>query len=133
RLTQITHLDLQDLVDRWLAEGLDPSTIRNTTVALQALYRRSLQRGEVSVNPTVGLERPAVRGRRDRIATPEEAATLLAAIRESDRAVWATAFYAGLRRGELMALRCEDIDLTAGVIRVERSWDVREGVVEPKS
>ena len=32
-----------------------------------------------------------------------------------------------------MALRCEDIDLTAGIVRVERSWDVREGVVEPKS
>jgi integrase len=41
--------------------------------------------------------------------------------------------YAGLRRGELMALRWEDVDLAGRVIRVERSWDVREGVVEPKS
>ena len=32
-----------------------------------------------------------------------------------------------------MALRWEDVDLAKGVIRVERSWDVREGVVEPKS
>jgi integrase len=32
---------------------------------------------------------------------------------EDDRAVWATAFYAGLRRGELMALRDEAIDLDA--------------------
>ncbi len=133
KLSAVTHLDLQDLVDRWQADGLDASTIRNTTVALQTLYRRALARGEVSVNPTAGLARPAVRGRRDRVATPEEAATLLAALRESDRVVWATAFYAGLRRGELMALRCEDIDLTAGVIRVERSWDGGEGVVEPKS
>jgi integrase len=30
---------------------------------------------------------------------------------ERDRALWATALYAGLRRGELMALRGEDIDL----------------------
>jgi integrase len=40
---------------------------------------------------------------------------------------------AGLRRGELMALRWEDVDLANGVIRIERAWDVREGVIEPKS
>ena len=39
--------------------------------------------------------------------------------------MWATALYAGLRRGELRALRSEDIDLAAGVIRVERGWDCR--------
>jgi integrase len=41
--------------------------------------------------------------------------------------------YAGLRRGELLALRWEDVDLAAGVIRVERAWDAKEGVVAPKS
>jgi len=39
----------------------------------------------------------------------------------------------GLRLGELWALRDEDVDLEAGVIRVERSWDRLEGVIEPKS
>ena len=52
---------------------------------------------------------------------------------ERDRALWATALYGGLRRGELQALRWTDIDLAGGVIRVERSWDVREGEIEPKS
>jgi len=41
--------------------------------------------------------------------------------------------YGGLRRGELLALRWEDVDLAAGVIRVERSWDAKEGVIAPKS
>jgi integrase len=93
-----------------------------------------MARGDVAVNPTSGIELPAVRGRRDRIASPEEAAKLVAALpREHDRAVWATGLYAGLRLGELRALRWEDVDLTGGVLRVERSWDAREGVVEPKS
>ena len=133
RLSEVSRNDLQDLADRWLAVGLDPSTIRATLVPVRALYRRALSRGDLAVNPTSGLELPAARGRRDRIATPDEAAALIAAAPEQDRALWATAFYAGLRRGELMALRCEDIDLTAGLIRVERSWDVRAGLIDPKS
>jgi integrase len=46
---------------------------------------------------------------------------------ERDRPVWATALYAGLRRGELMALRWDEVDLAAGVIRVERSYDDKVG------
>ena len=133
RLTALTRVCLQDLADRWLAKGLDPSTIRNTLMPLRAMYRRALSRGEVSLNPTTGIELPAVRGRRERIATPEQAAALIAAAPENDRALWAAAFYAGLRRGELMALRWEDVDLEAGLIRVERSWDMQDGLIEPKS
>jgi integrase len=134
RLSEIQRPDVQALADRLLARGLDPSTIRNALMPLRAIFRRALSRGDVAVNPTTGLELPAVRGRRDRIASPQEAAALLAALPEGDRALWATAFYAGLRRGELMALTWEDVDLAAGLIRVERAWDAKSRViVEPKS
>ena len=100
---------------------------------LRVIFRRAVARGDLAVNPTTGLELPAVEGRRDRIASPLEAETLLGALPDRDRALWATAMYAGLRRGELLALRWEDVDLAAGVIHVERSWDAKEGVVAPKS
>src|SRR5438874_2266175 len=101
---------------------------------LRAIFRRALNRGEVAVNPTAGLELPAVRGRRDRIADPEEARQLIAALPPLDRAIWATALYAGLRAGELMALRWDDVDLDGRRIQVARSWDVKERVVvAPKS
>jgi integrase len=99
---------------------------------LRAIFRRALARCEVAVNPTTGLELPAIEGSRNRIASPAEAAELLAAQSERDRALWATALYAGLRRGELLGLRWEDVDLNAGVIHVERSWDAKKGVVAPK-
>jgi integrase len=70
---------------------------------------------------------------RDRIATPEEAAALISALPSDLRAVWSTAFYGGMRRGELRALRWENVDLAAGVIRVEQSWDPKQGAVTPKS
>ena len=133
KLTEITRLDVQNLADGMLGKGRDASTIRNTLIPLRAVYRRALARGEVAINPVGGVELPSVRGRRDRIASPKEAASLIAAVGEEDRAVWATAFYAGLRLGELLALRDGDVDLEAGVIRVERSWDPHAGVIEPKS
>jgi integrase len=101
---------------------------------VRAIYKRAVARGDVALNPTAGLEMPAVRGGRDRIATPEECVRLLDALStSSDRALWATAMYGGLRRGELMALRVEDIDLGAGVIHVRRGWDAIEGEIKTKS
>jgi integrase len=133
RLSNISRLDLQDLADRMLADGRDPSTIRNTFLPLRAIFRRAMSRGEVAVNPTTGLELPAVRGRRERTASPNEAEQLIDVLPESDRALWAAAFYAGLRLGELRALRWTDIDLAAGVIHVRRAWDQKAGHIEPKS
>jgi integrase len=133
RLTDVTRPDLQDLVDALVADGLHASTIGVTMNLIRGIYRRAVSRGEVSVNPTAGLEMPAVRGGRDRIADPAECAKLLDALAETDRAVWATAMYAGLRRGELMALRVEDVDLGDGVIRVSRGWDSKEGEIRTKS
>jgi integrase len=133
RLTDVRRSDLQDLIDRMTAEGLDPSTVRNTLMPVRVVFRRAVNRNLVAVNPTAGLELPAVRGRRDRIASPHEATVLLAALSVDDRALWATALYGGLRRGELRALLWDDVDLASGVIRVERSWDAKEGIVRPKS
>jgi hypothetical protein len=79
--------DFQDLADRLLADGHDPSTIRNTFMGVRALYRRALARGEVAVNATAGLQLRAVRGRRDRIASVNEADRLLAVLPAGERAL----------------------------------------------
>jgi integrase len=133
RLSAISRNTVQDLVDRLVAQGLSASTVRNSIVPLRAIYRRAVSRSEVLVNPTLGLALPAVRGRRERVARPSEAHALLQALSPADRAIWATALYAGLRRGELQALRWDDVDFEAGVLRVERSWDEQAGPVAPKS
>lgn len=133
RLGDIRRRDVQALIDRMAGEGLDGSTIRNAIDPLRVVYRRALTRELVTVNPMVALEIPAGTGTRDRIASPEEAATLIAALPVGDRAVWATAMYAGLRRGELRGLRWEDVGLAAGVIRVLRGWDAKEGAIEGKT
>ncbi len=133
RLSSVTRAHVQDLVDKLVAQGKSPSTVRNALLPLQAIYRRALGRSEVLVNPTLGLALPASRGRRDRVAHPGEAKALLEALPSGDRPVWAMALYAGLRRGEIKGLRWSDVDFERGLIRVEQGWDDREGPIEPKS
>lgn len=133
RLSSVTRARLQEYVDARLLAGRAPSTVRNAVLPLRAIYRRALQRDEVSHNPTVGLALPANRSKRDRVARAEEAALLIEAAPVEYQALWAVAFYAGLRRGELLALQWEDIDLDANLIHVTRSWDPVEGFVLPKS
>ena len=133
RLSELHRPDLQEFADSLLAAGLNPSTIQVTLLPLRAMFRRALSRGELAANPCNGLQLPAVRGRRERYATPAEAAGLIAAVPAGDRPIWATAMYAGLRRGELQALRAEDVDMASGVIRVEFGWEYRDGQIPLKS
>jgi integrase len=130
KIGAITRTEVQDLVYRLVASGLSASAVGTTVLPLRAIYKRAMSRGEVSVNPMVGLDLPAVRRGRDRIADPEECVRLLEALPEADRPLWATAMYAGLRSGELRALRIEDVNLATGVIHVSRGWDTIEGEIE---
>lgn len=133
KVAALTTSDLQVLVDQWQAEGHAASTERNSLRPLQAIYRRARAREGVPVNPTRDLELPVPERREVEIVSPSTAARLLAALPESDRAIWATALYAGLRSGELRALRWSAVDLSRNVIEVRESWDPKEGPVEPKT
>jgi integrase len=133
RLADLDRIDLQRFVDKLLADGLAPPTIDVTILPLRAIYRQALDRGDVMMNPCDGLRLPRSNRRRDRIADPGEAEALIAAVRQNDQPLWATAMYAGLRRGELQALRVCDLDLATGVLRVEYGWDFKEGPIELKS
>jgi integrase len=75
------------------------------TSDLHAALSERAEAQDIGMNPTKGIRLPAGRGHRDRIASPDEAAKLVAVLSEDDALIFATAMYAGLRRGELMALR----------------------------
>jgi integrase len=126
RLSHVERRDVQELANRLTSEGLSASTVQNTLDPLRVIYRRAIRDEEVTAEPTERLELRRPDGRRERIADAAEAAALIAAIPEGERALWACAFYAGLRRGELRALRWGDVDLPARVIHVSRGWDAIE-------
>ena len=133
KLSEVTTTDLQTLVDGWQAQQVPASTIRNAIKPLQAIYRRAKSRGGLPVKPTRDLELPAPRPREVEIVSPEAASRLLKALPSEDRLVWATALYAGLRYGELRAIRWGAVDTAGGRLAVRESWDPKEGPITPKT
>lgn len=134
RVGDVRRSDVQDFVDDLLAEGKKPRSVSNVLNPLQAFFRLAVHRDELAFNPTEGIDVPTgTSDRPRRIVSPAEARALLTALPVEDRAVWATTFYAGLRRGELQALRVADVDIASGLIHVRKGWDQVEGEIEPKS
>jgi integrase len=131
KVSDLGPRDVQAFVKSLTEQGLGGSAIRGILMPLRVIYREA--RYDVPVSPLKGVELPADSEPRERVASPTEAAALIAALPESDRALWATAFYAGLRRGELRGLRWSDVDLADGLIRIERSIDGYGNLTAPKS
>jgi integrase len=134
KLSQIDRRRVKLLVADWKRQGMtEPSSIRNNLDPLRVVIREALEDETLTVDPMNKMKLPQGGGRRERVADRPEAEALLRALPASERALWATAFYGTLRRGELRALRWGDVDFDAGVIRVSRGWDDEEGEQAPKS
>jgi len=134
RVSDLSSRHVAAVRDEIQARGVDASTVRNAMMPLRVLVRREQERGNLERDPFKGVAFAAVRGKRDRVASAEESITLLDALDFPDRAFFAIAFYAGLRAGEISALRWSDIDFTEKTITVRRSYCSRSNTITmPKS
>lgn len=114
----------QAWVDKLSREGLSRSRIATHLAVSSAIYGWGSRatRGLVSRNPIKAVELPPNDERkRERVATAEEAAELLAALPDDVRVPYAIAFYAGLRRSEINRLEWRDVDLEELTITVRVS------------
>ena len=111
-----------------LDEGKAPKSIRNYLGLLHSIFDHGVKRGWCVTNPVALVEKP--RSDRDpdiRFLTLAELeaildATLTTPLGRVDRLVILTAAMTGMRRGEVVALRWQDIDWHARLIRVRRNF-----------
>jgi integrase len=111
------------------AEGKAIASVLNYTVILHAIFRKGVRRGWCSRNPVADVDKPRS-NRTDpdiRFLTNEELEALLAAtptdqLGTTERVIYLMAAMTGMRRGELLALRWQDVDTSAGLIRVRRNY-----------
>jgi integrase len=116
----------------WLAEHGRPRTAAKLTTMLHGILERARRAYGLEGNPAADVERLPLRY--DPAAfdfySPEEVHALVrAAASEQDGAIFLTAAFSGLRRGELLALDWRDVDFERRSIRVEGNYS--HGVVVP--
>jgi integrase len=105
-------------------EGLAPATINGLRRVLHGVFARGAKDGLAPLqNPLAAVDPRRVPKRTYVTLAAEEVPTLLAAATPEWRGIFATAIYAGLRKGELFGLRKSDVDLRNGTITVARSYD----------
>jgi integrase len=103
---------------------LSPQTVLHFHRLLDHAMKRARKRRLIAVNPVEDVDPPKVEEREMQTLDDEQAAKLLAVA--STTRVYiplVVALATGLRRGELLALRWQDIDLATGVIQVVRSLE----------
>jgi integrase len=93
-------------------------------VLLHGIFRRAVTVYDLPINPVAKVERHRVRssGAIEVFEREEIWALVRAAESEQDAAIYLTAAFTGLRRGELIALRWRDVDFGASVVRVRANY-----------
>ena len=136
RLARLEPRHLQQLYSD-LAQRLSPMSIRHVHAVLRRSLRDAVRWGAVARNVAELVSPPRVATREMETLSPEQARALLDAA-DDDRlgALYSLALSTGMRQGELLALRWENLDLDVGRLQVRGTLQRVDGelvVLEPKT
>lgn len=138
-LDKVTPTRIEAFMAAKREEGKATKSILNYLGLLHSIFDFAQKRNLARDNPVRLVDKPAREGANPDIRFLDEA-ELEALIRavpedvrgETERPLYLTAAMTGLRQGELLGLRWQDIDWAAGRLRVRQSY-VRGEFITPKS
>lgn len=128
KLKSLTPQHVRSFYCSKLDSGLAPATVHKLHVVLHKALDQAVSDGMIPRNVAAG-ETVSQESREEVVPlSREQAESLLEAARgERLEALYVLALTAGLRLGELLALRWEDVDLEKGTLAVQRSLTRAEG------
>lgn len=134
RLSRLTAGDVERLDAASLAGGLAPRTVRETHSLLGQMLQTAMERGIVAHNVARLAKPPRVPRGAPAALDERQVGRLLAVARDDPlEALWVLAVTTGMRQGELMALRWQDVDLVAGHVTITHGMQRPRRLAHPKS
>ena len=122
RLGLLTPSHIEQVISAARKSGASPSTVRMVHVVMRQMLDTAVRDGLVRRNVAASIERPRV-PRTDAVyLAPEQVRALLEAA-SGDRleALWTLLALTGMRRGEALALRWTDLDLSGSTAKFHRT------------
>jgi integrase len=128
KLKNLTPVHVRGLYREKLEAGLSARTVQYIHVTLHKALKQAVQDGLIPRNATEAVKAPQVRREEMRPLSAEQVKVLLEVAR-GDRleALYVLAIHTGLRQGELLGLKWEDVDLESGTLRVRRTLVTAKG------
>jgi len=116
--------DLQAAYAAMARDGLADRTRLHLHRIVHVMFKHAVQWGILPRNIADMLDAPRVRAHEIEVLKPGQVQAVLEALRGQPlRLIAAVALATGLRRGELLALRWQDLDLDGGTLRVEQALE----------
>jgi integrase len=118
RLDQITAQDIADYKKK-RAGQVSGATVNRELALLKCLFNVAIAAGHVAQNPVKAVKFfPESAKRRDKVLSNLEIEHLIEAAAPHLRPILAVALFTGLRKGDILALRPEDIDFERRIVRL---------------
>lgn len=136
-LDRLEPAHVQRLLNEKLRSGLSPKSVRYIRGTLRTALNHAVRWGYISRNPAALVDGPRVEPYEAQPFSVSEARQFLQAIR-GDRlqALYSVALTMGLRQGEALGLRWQDVDLELGTLQVTKQLQRIDGefhLVDPKT
>lgn len=136
-LAKLTPQKLEAFFNQKRMAGLAPQTVQHLRAIVRAALNDAVKWGLVGRNVATLVDGPRVPHRDIQPLSPDEARQLLEAVATHRLgALFSVALAVGLRQGEALGLRWDDIDLDAGTLTVRKALQRIDGefqLVEPKT
>jgi len=124
-LKDMTPDKVATYLENKLADGLKPATVSHHLALLKHSFTMAVKWGLLPANPLRDVRLPVkVNNARLRYLTPEEIDRLLAACPSHLRPIVLTGLHTGMRKGEILSLKWEQVDLNN---RVALLGDTKNG------
>ena len=133
RLSTISPKSIRAFLRQLDKTPIENPTRRKIYRVLKVILRHALASELIKQDPTIGIKGHKVEIREMDFLDPIEIGRLLEAASGFVKVMLAIATLAGLRPGEILALKWKDIDLDTNYIHVQRSFDPRNGISGPKT